>query len=119
MGSGGTTECQETKMRIKARSSADEQSSSKKESIQPQVPLRLPCYDFTSVTPHTVTNIHLHPIKRRNFGVFGAKSFLFHQRSEFWDGRSPASGICNSQGVTGGVYKARVQIHRGVLIRDY
>jgi hypothetical protein len=75
MGSGGTIECQETKMRTKARSSADEQSSSKKESIQPQVPLRLPCYDFTSVTPHTVTNIHLHPIKRRNFGVFGAKSF--------------------------------------------
>ena len=26
-----------------------------KESIQPQVPLRLPCYDFTSVTPNTVT----------------------------------------------------------------
>ena len=26
-----------------------------KESIQPQVPLRLPCYDFTSVTPDTVT----------------------------------------------------------------
>ena len=27
-----------------------------KESIQPQVPLRLPCYDFTSVTNSTVTN---------------------------------------------------------------
>ena len=26
-----------------------------KESIQPQVPLRLPCYDFTSVTHHLVT----------------------------------------------------------------
>jgi hypothetical protein len=33
---------------------------------------------------------------------------------------SPAtSGIVNSHGVTGGVYKARELIHRGMLIRDY
>ena len=33
---------------------------------------------------------------------------------------SPAtSGIINSHGVTGGVYKAREHIHRGMLIRDY
>ena len=33
---------------------------------------------------------------------------------------SPAtSGIVNSHGVTGGVYKARERIHRGMLIRDY
>ena len=25
----------------------------RKEVIQPQVPLRLPCYDFTPITPHT------------------------------------------------------------------
>jgi hypothetical protein len=31
----------------------------------------------------------------------------------------PASGQANSHGVTGGVYKARERIHRGVLIRDY
>jgi hypothetical protein len=31
----------------------------------------------------------------------------------------PASGRANSHGVTGGVYKARERIHRGVLIRDY
>ena len=29
------------------------------------------------------------------------------------------SGIANFRGVTGGVYKARERIHRGVLIRDY
>ncbi len=29
------------------------------------------------------------------------------------------SGIINFQGVTGGVYKAREHIHRGMLIRDY
>ncbi len=29
------------------------------------------------------------------------------------------SGKTNSHGVTGGVYKARERIHRGVLIRDY
>ncbi|KAI6677406.1 hypothetical protein NL676_038202 [Syzygium grande] len=32
---------------------------------------------------------------------------------------SDASGETNSQGVTGGVYRARVHIHRGMLIRDY
>ena len=33
--------------------------------------------------------------------------------------RSPTSGISDSHGVTGGVYKARERIHRGMLIRDY
>ncbi len=33
--------------------------------------------------------------------------------------RIPASGALNSHGVTGGVYKARERIHRGMLIRDY
>ena len=30
-----------------------------------------------------------------------------------------ASGATHSHGVTGGVYKARERIHRGMLIRDY
>ena len=29
------------------------------------------------------------------------------------------SGITDSHGVTGGVYKTRERIHRGMLIRDY
>ena len=66
----------------------------RKEVIQPQVPLRLPCYDFTPVADPTVV------------GCFLAVS-------------APASGRTNSHGVTGGVYKARERIHRGVLIRDY
>ena len=33
--------------------------------------------------------------------------------------RSQASGIANSHGVTGGVYKTRERIHRDILIRDY
>ena len=33
--------------------------------------------------------------------------------------RSATSGAANSGGVTGGVYKARERIHRGVLIHDY
>ena len=33
--------------------------------------------------------------------------------------RLPTSGAINSHGVTGGVYKARERIHRGMLIRDY
>ena len=69
-------------------------SSSRKEVIQPQVPLRLPCYDFTPVADLTVVGCLL---------TVGA----------------PPSGKANSHGVTGGVYKARERIHRGMLIRDY
>ena len=65
-----------------------------KEVIQPQVPLRLPCYDFTPVMDHTVVGELLAVIL-------------------------PASGTTHSHGVTGGVYKARERIHRGMLIRDY
>ena len=32
---------------------------------------------------------------------------------------SQASGVPNFHGLTGGVYKARERIHRGMLIRDY
>ncbi len=65
-----------------------------KEVIQPQVPLRLPCYDFTPIISPTVDG-----------------SFLAV--------RSPVSGKTNFRGVTGGVYKARERIHPGMLIRDY
>ena len=33
--------------------------------------------------------------------------------------RLRTSGVPDSHGVTGGVYKARERIHRGMLIRDY
>ena len=66
----------------------------RKEVIQPHLPVRLPCYDFTPLTLHT----------------FGASPLAV----------GPAtSGADDSGGVTGGVYKARERIHRGVLIRDY
>ena len=65
-----------------------------KEVIQPQVPLRLPCYDLTPVMNHTVDS---DPSK---------VSLL-------------ASGTTHSHGLTGSVYKARERIHRDILIRDY
>ena len=65
-----------------------------KEVIQPHLPIRLPCYDFTPVTGLT----------------FG---------SSFLSVRSLTSGTPDSHGVTGGVYKTRERIHRDVLIRDY
>ena len=65
-----------------------------KEVIQPQVPLRLPCYDFTPVINHTVV-------------------------TAFPKVKQATSGAANSHGVTGGVYKARERIHRSVLICDY
>ena len=62
----------------------------RKEVIQPHLPIRLPCYDFTPITNH-------------NFGPSN-------------EGTSVAMGF---RGVTGGVYKTRERIHRGLLIRDY
>jgi hypothetical protein len=70
----------------------------RKEVIQPQVPLRLPCYDFTPVADLTVDGCLPNPKIEVS---------------------SPASGQTNSHGVTGGVYKARERIHRGMLIHDY
>ena len=62
--------------------------------IQPLVLERLPCYDFTPVAYPTVGS------------ALRAVRLL-------------TSGVTNSHGVTGGVYKARERIHRGMLIRDY
>ena len=66
----------------------------RKEVIQPHLPIRLPCYDFTPV---------IGP-------AFGSSSLAV---------RSLTSGVTDSHGVTGGVYKTRERIHRGILIRDY
>ena len=65
-----------------------------KEVIQPQVPLRLPCYDFTPVMNHKV--------------VSALQKVML-----------PTSFATHSHGVTGGVYKARERIHRSILIYDY
>ena len=69
-------------------------ASLRKEVIQPLVLERLPCYDFTPVTGP----------------AFG---------SSFRMVRSLTSGVTDSHGVTGGVYKTRERIHRDMLIRDY
>ena len=67
----------------------------RKEVIQPQVPLRLPCYDFTPVAESYRGRL---PPRRVS---------------------AASSGRTNSHGVTGGVYKARERIHRVMLLRDY
>ena len=64
------------------------------EVIHPHVLVGIPCYDLTPITSPAFDG-----------------SFLTV--------RSPASGIPNSHGVTGGVYKTRERIHRDMLIRDY
>ena len=65
-----------------------------KEVIQPQVPLRLPCYDFTPIIDFTLDG---------------------------WLPKvtPPALGTSDFRGVTGGVYKARERIHRSMLTCDY
>ena len=66
----------------------------RKEVIQPHLPIRLPCYDFTPVTSP----------------AFGSSLRMVG---------SLTSGVANSHGVTGGVYKTRERIHRSILICDY
>ena len=62
----------------------------RKEVIQPQIPLRLPCYDLA-----LVADLTLGPDK------------------------SGTSGTADFRDLTGGVYKTRERIHRGKLIHDY
>ena len=66
----------------------------RKEVIQPHLPVRLPCYDFTPVT---------NPALERCLQKVSSR----------------ASGVVDFHGVTGGVYKTRERIHRDILIRDY
>ena len=66
----------------------------RKEVIQPHLPIRLPCYDLTPIIEPTLD------------GYLLAVS-------------PPALGVFNFHGLTGGVYKARERIHRGMLTRDY
>ena len=68
--------------------------SLRKEVIQPQVLLQLPCYDFTPIMVHTLS------------AIFLAVRIAISSTNHFRD-------------VTGGVYKARERIHHVVLIRDY
>ena len=66
----------------------------RKEVIQPQVPLRLPCYDLV-------------PIIELTFGASLNKVSI------------ATSGPPNFRGLTGGVYKAQEHIHRSMLTYDY
>ena len=66
----------------------------RKEVIHPHVLVGIPCYDFTPIICPTLDGSLLSV-------------------------KPPASGITNSHGVTGGVYKTRERIHRDMLIHDY
>ena len=74
--------------------SSQEIRLSRKEVFQPHLPVRLPCYDLTLVTVLTVVAALLAV-------------------------RLTTSGKHHSHCLTGGVYKTRERIHRGMLIRDY
>jgi len=62
--------------------------------IQPQVPLRLPCYDLVPIAEFT----------------FGTCPLAVG---------SATSGASHFRGLTGGVYKAQEHIHRSMLTYDY
>ena len=61
----------------------------RKEVIHPHVPVGIPCYDLTPIISPT----------------FGAMLLAVTYTT---------SGIANSHGLTGGVYKARERIHRDI-----
>ena len=66
----------------------------RKEVIQPHLPIRLPCYDFTPVANPTLGSV-LPKVRQLTLGITG------------------------SHGVTGGVYKARERIHGSMLTCHY
>ena len=66
----------------------------RKEVIQPQVPLRLPCYDLVPITEFALGTL-----------LLAVATVLL--------------GAPHFRGLTGGVYKAQEHIHRGMLTRDY
>ena len=84
----GFRPCDVFQMPRQSLADAAQQFLPRKEVIQPHLPIRLPCYDFTPVIAPALDGL-------------------------------PASGVSGFRGVTGGVYKARERIHRGMLIRDY
>ena len=73
----------------KSKEEAQENMLLRKEVIHPHLPVRIPCYDFTPITVHTLDAF-------------------------FRKVRPAASGADNSRGVTGGVYKTRERIHRDI-----
>src|SRR5260221_14757267 len=68
----------------------------RKEVIQPHLPVRLPCYDFTPITDPTLDACL--PLTRV--------------------GPAP-SGVADFRGVTGGAYNTRELIHRGLLTHGH
>ncbi len=82
----------ETSYQLRAGSQVINLTSSmllRKEVIQPHLPVRLPCYDFVPITDPTLG-------------------------SSLPKVRPLTSGVTDFRDVTGGVYKARERIHRGV-----
>ena len=66
----------------------------RKEVIHPHVPVGIPCYDLTPISGPAL----------------GASPLAVG---------TATSSVATSHGLTGGVYKPRERIHRGILIRDY
>ena len=79
---------------IRSRSFHSTEKFPRKEVIQPHLPVRLPCYDFTPVT---------NPALGRCFQMVSSRT----------------SGVVDVHGVTGGVYKTRERIQHSVLICVY
>jgi hypothetical protein len=78
------------RVRVKHHSKHCETNLRRKEVIQPHLPVRLPCYDLVPIASPTF------------------------DRSPHKMDKPRASGVAYFHDLTGGVYKARERIHRGV-----
>src|SRR5581483_7939708 len=95
----------------------------RKEVIQPHLPIRLPCYDFVPLAPHTFGGWLPH-LRLSQPRADCCRAPLLKQQKPPTDGREPPKGVApptsgadNSGDVTGGVYKARERIHRRLADR--
>lgn len=83
----------------------------RKESIQLQIPLQLPCYDLFEIMCWSVGTVHTD----RCVALYMSVQPSPHMRVYV----SVTSSQAHFLKLTGGVYKAKVHVHRCMLITDY
>ena len=82
--------------------------------IQPHLPIRLPCYDFTPIIDSTF-DCCLLIVSSQASGIPDSHGVT----GGVYKARERIHGSMHSHGVTGGVYKARERIHGSMLTCHY
>ena len=96
--------------------------------IHPQLPLRIPCYDFTPIAGPTldpgqtnrfgsVDKLLVVKLLRTDFNPINLVTYKLYKLTNLPQvpaNLAGASDVTNFRGVTGGVYKTRERIHRSI-----